>query len=519
MKLKQLTLIIITLILLPVLIFTVFEFNELSETEVLISGVYERQLDAVLFSVNQYILDLMQGWTIRSQKAFLSDYSADSKDISDFFDNNYSTKAFFTVDTNLSTSSLNIWVALDTKPEDFQFVSSYLNQHEGEFNRLLEQYQLGYAKIDPILPKDKSSLPSQVRLFSFVIDLGGGQYQLGGFIINPVEFMERYLRPKISNIAGDRFVLALHHDDIRQPLFTTAGLEQSQITITKKLWMFPDYSLGIGLQGTSVESLARERSIRSLILVMALDIVLLLAVWFLYRNLRREYELARLKTDFVSSVSHELRTPLALIRLFAETMELGRVKSKAKMQEYVTIIRRESERLSQIINKILDFSKIDARKKQYQMVEIDLNRIVSETLDFYKFHIENNGFKLGIELSPADLQINADKEAVTEALINLLDNAIKYSEEEKSINVRTGESDGHRLLEVSDHGLGIASDEHNKIFEKFYRIQNDNTIGKPGSGLGLTLVKYIMDAHNGQIDMSSTPGTGSSFTLRFPKYQ
>jgi signal transduction histidine kinase len=225
--------------------------------------------------------------------------------------------------------------------------------------------------------------------------------------------------------------------------------------------------------------------------------------------------LARLKSDFVSNVSHELRTPLALIRLYAETLELGRLTNPQKREEYYCIIRKESERLTTLINNILDFSRIEAGRKEYEFRETDMRELVCNTLESYRYQIEQHGFtfeeKIG-EVPP----LKVDREAMARSLVNLVNNALKYSQDRKYIGVNLYRENGSVKLEVIDHGIGIPLTEQQKIFEKFYRVGDPLVHNTKGSGLGLSLVQHIARAHGGDISVDSRPGVGSKFTITLP---
>jgi signal transduction histidine kinase len=224
--------------------------------------------------------------------------------------------------------------------------------------------------------------------------------------------------------------------------------------------------------------------------------------------------LARLKSDFVSNVSHELRTPLSLIRLYAETLEMGRVTPE-KHREYFQIIRKESERLSALINNILDFSRIEAGRKEYDFRETDMRELVHNTLDSYRYQIEQNGFTFEERVDPVPA-MRVDREAIARSLLNLVNNALKYSQDRKYIGVNLYRENGNVNLEVVDHGIGIPAQEQQKIFEKFYRVGDPLVHNTKGSGLGLSLVRHIVEAHGGQVGVDSTPGEGSKFTIRLP---
>jgi two-component system phosphate regulon sensor histidine kinase PhoR len=247
-----------------------------------------------------------------------------------------------------------------------------------------------------------------------------------------------------------------------------------------------------------------------------MDFVLASGAWIVYRNMRREMELVRLKSDFVSNVSHELRTPLSLIRMFAETLEMGRLTSEDKKREYYTTILQETERLTRLVNNILNFSRMDAGKKEYHFEQTNVNEVLSMVLDTYELRLQSEGFTPVVELASGLPPISADKEAVSEAIINILDNAVKYSEAEKFFHIRSGRSEHGIFIEVEDHGIGIAPSQHEKIFETFYRVSGGLVHNTKGSGLGLALVKHIMDAHGGEVKVISSPGKGSTFRLEFP---
>ena len=226
--------------------------------------------------------------------------------------------------------------------------------------------------------------------------------------------------------------------------------------------------------------------------------------------------LARLKSDFVANVSHELRTPLALIRLYAETLELGRLNAKEKYQEYFRIIREESERLTALINNILDFSRIEAGRKEYEFKETNLPELVRSTLDSYRFQIEQNGFSFEENIARDIPPVNVDREAIARSLLNLVNNALKYSKDQKYIGVSLYRMDGCVKLEVADHGMGIPPGEQEKIFEKFYRCGDPLVHNIKGSGLGLSLVRHIVRAHGGDVQVESAPEKGSKFTIALP---
>ncbi len=279
---------------------------------------------------------------------------------------------------------------------------------------------------------------------------------------------------------------------------------------------FPGVVLAIKYSGTTIADIG-ERFLRyNYVILGALSLLMVGGVFLTYRNVSREMTLARLKSDFVANVSHELRTPLALIRLYAETLELGRLTAQEKYHGYFRIIREESERLTALINNILDFSRIEAGRKEYDFKETNLAELVRSTLDSYRFQIEQNGFAYEVNISDNIPPVNVDREAIARSLLNLVNNALKYSKDEKYIGVSLYRANGSVRLEVQDRGMGIPPNEQEKIFEKFYRCGDPLVHNIKGSGLGLSLVRHIVRAHGGEILVESAPDKGSKFTIALP---
>jgi signal transduction histidine kinase len=280
--------------------------------------------------------------------------------------------------------------------------------------------------------------------------------------------------------------------------------------------IFQDLVWSIKYTGTTIADIGAKFLRYNYTILGAISLLMIGGIFLTYRNISREMNLARLKSDFVANVSHELRTPLALIRLYAETLELGRLNSKEKYQEYFRIIREESERLSSLINNILDFSRIEAGRKEYEFKETDLSELVRSTLDTYRFQIEQNGFTFEENIAKDIPPVNVDREAIARSLLNLVNNALKYSKDKKYIGVSLYRANGSVKLEVSDHGIGIPPAEQEKIFEKFYRCGDPLVHNVKGSGLGLSLVRHIVRAHGGDVKVESAPERGSKFTIALP---
>jgi signal transduction histidine kinase len=235
-----------------------------------------------------------------------------------------------------------------------------------------------------------------------------------------------------------------------------------------------------------------------------------------YRLVRRETEMARLKADFVANVSHDLKTPLSVIRMFGETLEMGRLPDEAARQEYYRVITRETERLTRLIDNVLDFSRIESGRRTYVPVPTAVEPLVRETVEGFSVPLAQQGFKVEVQVAPDLPEVPLDADAVAQALANLVDNAIKYSAERRSLGVEARAAEGHLVLEVADEGIGIPREEQSRIFDKFYRVGRSETQGRRGSGVGLALVRHVAEAHGGRVTVESRPGEGSRFTLWFP---
>jgi signal transduction histidine kinase len=300
-------------------------------------------------------------------------------------------------------------------------------------------------------------------------------------------------------------------------LAASSGWQEGKPEVTRNLDnVFRGLALGIKYQGTSVQAIGESWVRHSFLILGILSVLMIGGLLLTYRNVSKEMALARLKSDFVSNVSHELRTPLALIRLYAETLELGRITTPEKKEEYYRIVRKESERLTALINNILDFSRIEAGRKEYDFRETNIAELVSNTLDSYRYQIEQQGFAFEQSIDPGLPAVRVDREAIARALVNLVNNALKYSANEKFLCVRLYRASGVLKLEVVDRGIGISRREQSKIFEKFYRTGDPLVHNTKGSGLGLSLVRHITNAHGGEVEVESTPGKGSKFTLSLP---
>ncbi len=258
------------------------------------------------------------------------------------------------------------------------------------------------------------------------------------------------------------------------------------------------------------------RAVFNLLLVVFLVVLAGAGVLLVLRSVRREIDLARLRGEFVSSVSHELKTPLTSIMMFAEMLKEGRVRGQERLKRYSEIIAAESQRLFRMITNVLDFARIEEGRKQYQMQKTDMREVVHRSLVALSYHITSTGFTVETKIPDKPLQVLADPDALEQVTVNLLSNAIKYSRDEKWVGVRLEKRDSFVILEVEDHGIGIPEDEKGRVFERFYRTTISRASKSAGTGIGLNLVKTIVEAHNGKVEVESEVGKGSLFRVILP---
>ena len=362
---------------------------------------------------------------------------------------------------------------------------------------------------------------------------GKDRVALGGVSIDPCYLknsffpglLKEIVDEKTNDRTGNQIAIMIYPTEYEsrgeiKPIAASAGWGEGKPEVARKFDdVFGGLSLGIKFTGTSIKQLGETWMHRNFLILGILSAVIIIGLVLTKHVVSKEMALAKLKSDFVSNVSHELRTPLALIRLYAETLELGRITTKDKKQEYYRIVRKESERLTALINNILDFSRIEAGHKEYEFRETDIADLVHNTLDSYRYQIEQQGFKFEENLDQSLPRVYVDREAIARALVNLVNNALKYSDNEKFLGVNLYRVNGTVKLEVADRGIGITRREQTKIFEKFYRTGDPLVHNTKGSGLGLSLVRHITEAHGGEIAVESTPGKGSKFTMSLPVYR
>ena len=305
-------------------------------------------------------------------------------------------------------------------------------------------------------------------------------------------------------------------DENQRVLYSNAAAKGGYFLEANFAPPFSNWKAGVGLKNTNLDELTRDSFMQSAGVTLLVLVFLFCGVALTIRATDREARLAQAKSNFVSNVSHELKTPLSLLSLFSEILELGRVNSEEKKTEYYRIIRRESLRLNKMVDNILDLSKIEAGRKAYVFADADMAEVIEDVLSSYRYQIINSGFDIQTDIRPDLPSVFIDRDAMAQAVSNLLDNAIKYSGEVRRVSIKAETLGPHLSIEIADHGVGIPRAEQAKIFEKFYRVGDGLVHDVKGSGLGLSLVKHIIEAHHGTISVESEVGKGSRFRILLP---
>ncbi|MEO5722116.1 MAG: HAMP domain-containing sensor histidine kinase [Chthoniobacterales bacterium] len=335
-----------------------------------------------------------------------------------------------------------------------------------------------------------------------------------------VEALRDSWRDALPENEAPDFVLALLNDKAR-PVATQPPNE------TSREWSRPFVASEIGealphweaalylARPDQMQENARRVRRTLLLLIGAALAAIAFGGWAVFTDARRQLALAQKKTDFVSNVSHELKTPLTSIRMFAEMMQAGNV-AEEKRPQYLRIIMAEAERLTRLINNVLDFARMERKQKRYDFRPLDLHDVIARTWEGQELHLREQGFTTRWQDAPPPYLVRGDKDALAQILVNLLSNAEKYSGERKEVELHSYVDDGSICVSVLDRGSGVPTGEDGKIFEAFYRAHDSLASGIQGSGLGLTLAQRLAKEHNGEITYQPREGGGSTFTLRLP---
>ncbi len=405
--------------------------------------------------------------------------------------------------------------------------SPYLK--ELEFKDVLEEYVIPILK-ERIAFSQYSNEPVRGRLpvtfngstllisYSRLRDTRSEGTLYSGFIWD-LEYLKNQRLPEIAESIAQTSgiqVRVIDEGDTGGTATDNEMIPKDALSLSLRQFPFPWRFIVTQSALDNLKSAALRNNIFHAILLAIVVALMCLGASMIARDISRESETTRQKSEFVHNISHELKTPLTLIRLFGETLRDKKKLSEKNKQDAYDIITKESERLSYMINNVLDFSRIEMGRKEFTLKTGDIAKAMAETLESYRYHLEEKGFTIHEEIDHDLPQIDFDREAMASVLINLLSNAMKFSPEKKEVRIRLSRSESELVLQVADKGIGINKRDLSKIFKRFYRSDQKIVSESRGSGLGLTIIQHISEAHGGRIDVESELGQGSTFSIFLP---
>ncbi|MDX9883652.1 MAG: HAMP domain-containing sensor histidine kinase [Prolixibacteraceae bacterium] len=499
----KIVIILLVVVLLPVFVYVSDQLVSLSKNEKIVEEVFNRQLESILFSVNQHSEDIVRQWGSQLSLPVESNSELMRNIAGRLLRNNPTIReiCFFRAGTR---DFLAGYTLRDDSPRPFLLPS------ETEIEKLKNFLDNNYQKIEPVI--------HETELVLYFITFHSGEYFLIQITADPLLFAQQQLRPHIQQVAREMFYFQIIRQATDSVVFSTGETPSGLGTLQEtELWYLPGYKLGIRLITKTLNEMVAERHRRQNIVLWSILIVVIAGTFFLFRSIRNEIRLAEMKSEFVSNVSHEIRTPLASISMYAETLLMERVKTAERRNEYLKTIYTETQRLSEMVNRILNFSRMEKNKREYVFEPVDINHIIQEVLKSFEARFQKNHITCSF-LPEAQLPpILADRNALAEVMVNLIDNAVKYGKnKDAGIIVKTLRMKNQVQVEVEDNGIGISVKDKKHIFDKFYRVtKGDLALHTQGSGLGLNIVSQILKAHKVGIFVRSKPGEGSCFYLKF----
>ncbi|MEQ9231245.1 MAG: ATP-binding protein, partial [Cyclobacteriaceae bacterium] len=493
----------------------VIQIRSLDEEEQRAKAGYEKQMEIMLFTLNNLADDMMRLWMRRLS----DDQKPVETNAADLTLGNESIQLLTLRDLSSGNTTFFPSDYVSVLPETKEAIKHWYTEKDSVLTRLDEYMEAGFQKIHAVedWPQIEGLEPGQAAITAMLYDRDSTMYN-ALLVIEPTYWIEQILGTSIQDMDSDGYVVAVlspEHDGVKID-FSYGDFDTNKDFVKKEIWVLSDSYLAIQPKGESYYKTIEKRSQNTVYYLLFSLFIFLFGAVIIIRNIRNAFKIAQLKSDFVSNVSHEIRTPLSLIRMYAETLKLGRITDDEKKKHYYNIIHHESGRLTYLVNNILDFSRIEANQKTYHFEEGDLNELVQSLCRDFSFYFEEKKVDFKLALSKSKLPISMDALALEEAISNLIENAIKYGGEEKHLLVKTYIKNDHIFLEIADQGIGIPPESQGQIFDKFYRVENALTQKTKGTGLGLSLVKHIVQAHGGKITVSSKLGEGSTFTIKFP---
>ena len=312
-------------------------------------------------------------------------------------------------------------------------------------------------------------------------------------------------------------VLAALLDEKGRPVVAPGGEPTGpQATRTLSAAQLP-WQLKVAISSSdSPRGFLAERRIYFILSLAAVVVLVAVACYAMARGVLREAAAGRLQSDFVSAVSHEFRSPLTTLRQLTELLAHGRIQDESRRLLYFDVLQKETSRLHHLVEQLLDFGRMDAGRRQYRFEPLEFSELVRDGIHEYRDELDGNGYQIELTASNGELVVSADREALRRMVRNLLENAVKYSPECRTVWVETAREEQAAVLRVRDRGIGIPPEERPRIFEKFVRGEVAKRACTQGTGIGLAMVQEIVRVHHGEVDVSSEVGRGSTFTVRLP---
>lgn len=410
---------------------------------------------------------------------------------------------------------INVWQHKFLKtPNNIQFeelikfnknTTLQLNQYKTPIDKILKDEYIEFSKeqtIDYLPIKPTSGSTEEIMLFY------RNKIYSFGFIIGLKQLFAMTLQSQQMNDLKFDYTIKLVEKTGNSLL-----LNSNLITLTEFSILFEDCFIQVSLKNENIidETVFKRKIIYGIGLFLFLGIMLF-GLYLLIQNVNREKQLNKLRADFVSNVTHELKTPLTSIHMFAEALNLNKEKLDSKQTKYTNIIVKESEKLKRMIDNILEFSKKENNILSYKLESSNLTTIVKSTLEEMSYFLEMSHFEVSASIEN-NVVANVNPEGIKLALSNLISNAIKYASSNKKLNIKLYRNESEIFIEVEDFGIGIAKEDLELIFEKFYRVNSSENETKSGTGLGLTVSKDIINKQQGKLLVKSELGTGSTFTI------
>ncbi len=318
----------------------------------------------------------------------------------------------------------------------------------------------------------------------------------------------------LAEAAGDGFILEVR-DGSGGSLFRTGEIPEKKTpdAVFELSWVMPHRSLALwrtrppaAVEGVGAPLAAGVLVVLFLVSVSAAGALILVL------DARRERRESEKKTSFVSNVSHELKTPLTSIRLCAEMLSEGRAKDDAAKERYLGVITKESERLTRLVDNVLDFGRLEQNRRKYDMSDVDMREVVRDAAESQRSRVEAAGMELAVEVASEPAVRRVDRDAVSQIVVNLVDNAVKYAADGKRLDVKVG-SNG--AVTVADRGPGVPRRDRERVFERFYRCDDSLAAKSSGSGLGLSIARRLAEGMGGSLVCGAREGGGAEFRLEF----